>query len=46
MRHLFSKMASTPSVRRFAPLKESLKGTSSEAPKLKGVVFDMDGTLW
>lgn len=39
-------MASTSPARRFAPLKQHLKGPSSDAPVLKGVVFDMDGTLW
>ena len=33
--------------RNFAPLKEGGEGGGkSEAPKLKGVVFDVDGTLW
>ncbi|GMF69414.1 unnamed protein product [Aspergillus oryzae] len=31
--------------RRFAPLNPERKGTSS-APPLKGIVFDVDGTLW
>lgn len=35
-------MASS-TVKRFAPLKA---GSSSDAPKLRGIVFDMDGTLW
>lgn len=38
-------MASTASKRRtFAPL--SPGAAASNAPKLKGVVFDVDGTLW
>jgi hypothetical protein len=34
--------------RRFAPLKESLQGAEATkgTPVLKGIVFDMDGTLW
>jgi hypothetical protein len=32
--------------RRFAPLKEGGDETAERAPKLKGVVFDVDGTLW
>jgi len=32
--------------RRFAPLKESSEGKSGGLPKLKGIVFDVDGTLW
>ncbi|EGX91399.1 HAD superfamily hydrolase, putative [Cordyceps militaris CM01] len=35
-------MATSNSPRRFAPLKT---GSSSDAPKLQGIVFDMDGTL-
>ncbi|OAA77869.1 HAD-like domain protein [Akanthomyces lecanii RCEF 1005] len=35
-------MVASNSARRFAPLKV---GSSSDAPKLRGVVFDMDGTL-
>ncbi|VUC36900.1 unnamed protein product [Clonostachys rosea] len=32
--------------KRFAPLRESLRASSSiEVPKLRGIVFDMDGTL-
>ena len=31
--------------RRFAPLKEGVVNTGG-APKLKGIVFDVDGTLW
>lgn len=45
MRRFFATMSSSASVRRFAPLKQSLQSPSSNAPKLKGVVFDMDGTL-
>lgn len=33
--------------KRFAPLMGSLKSSpSQQVPELKGVVFDMDGTLW
>jgi hypothetical protein len=32
--------------RRFAPLKEGADKTLEGVPKLKGVVFDVDGTLW
>lgn len=32
--------------RQFAPLKETGDKTTETAPKLKGVVFDVDGTLW
>ncbi|TQV99389.1 hypothetical protein V2A60_004865 [Cordyceps javanica] len=35
-------MATPSTPRRFAPLKA---GSSSDAPKLQGIVFDMDGTL-
>ncbi|KAM3457442.1 hypothetical protein MY3296_001184, partial [Beauveria thailandica] len=35
-------MAASDSPKRFAPLKP---GSSSDAPKLQGIVFDMDGTL-
>lgn len=31
--------------RRFAPLKEGIENTGG-APRLKGIVFDVDGTLW
>lgn len=31
--------------RRFAPLNPELHATSN-SPPLKGVVFDVDGTLW
>jgi hypothetical protein len=34
---------STP--RRFAALKEGVDGQEG-LPKLKGIVFDVDGTLW
>jgi len=40
----FATMASS-TAKRFAPLRESLKTSSSDLPVLKGVVFDMDGTL-
>jgi hypothetical protein len=32
--------------RRFAPVKEGADMEVEGVPKLKGVVFDMDGTLW
>jgi hypothetical protein len=32
--------------RRFAPLKEGGDKTREGAPEIKGVVFDVDGTLW
>lgn len=32
--------------RRFAPLNKNGNEEIQEAPKLKGVVFDVDGTLW
>lgn len=32
--------------RRFAPLKEDLNKRDLHLPKLKGVIFDVDGTLW
>ena len=38
-----SQVAGHP--KRFAPLHPE-KGKQSKAPKLKGVVFDVDGTLW
>lgn len=31
--------------KRFAPL-DPHKGNASKAPPLKGIVFDVDGTLW
>ena len=31
--------------RRFAPLNPQ-EAERSDAPKLKGIVFDVDGTLW
>ena len=34
----------TPHTKRFAPL-DPAKSRSS-APRLKGIVFDVDGTLW
>ena len=40
-----STMASS-SAKRFAPLRESLRASPSDLPVLKGIVFDMDGTLW
>ena len=41
------RMAST--ARKFAPLNPDLRvieSGSGSAPQLKGVVFDVDGTLW
>ena len=35
----------TPSPKRFAPL-DPQKGNATGAPPLKGIVFDVDGTLW
>jgi hypothetical protein len=32
--------------RRFAPLREGTKVEREGLPRLKGVVFDVDGTLW
>ena len=32
--------------RQFAPLKESGDNTAERVPRLRGVVFDVDGTLW
>lgn len=32
-------------LRRFAPLKPGAKN-DHDAPKLKGIIFDVDGTLW
>ncbi|KAL0942529.1 had superfamily [Colletotrichum truncatum] len=42
MKRFISKMAAI-APRRFAPLKEG--GVNSNAPQLKGIVFDVDGTL-
>ena len=39
-----TQLPKTP--RKFAPLKKSGDKTIEGAPKLKGVVFDVDGTLW
>jgi len=44
-RRTFAMLASSKEPRRFAPLKEGAANTSS-IPRLKGVVFDVDGTLW
>lgn len=45
MRRLLTTMApSTPRRRHFAPL--GVGESVSDAPKLRGVVFDVDGTLW
>ena len=35
----------TPTPKRFAPL-DPQKGNAAGAPPLKGIVFDVDGTLW
>lgn len=44
MKRFFATMASkTP--KRFAPLQPGVS-PSSGAPLLRGIVFDMDGTLW
>ncbi|KAL6415049.1 HAD superfamily hydrolase [Ilyonectria robusta] len=32
--------------KRFVPLKQGAHQLPAETPKLRGVVFDMDGTLW
>jgi hypothetical protein len=32
--------------RRFAPLDPEKRGSSDVPPELKGIIFDMDGTLW
>ncbi len=37
--------ASKPPRRQFAPLKEG-ETSNSDAPVLKGIIFDVDGTLW
>ncbi|KAM4066077.1 had superfamily [Hirsutella rhossiliensis] len=44
MRPGLSLATASPSPRRFAPLKESVAG-GDKLPRLRGVVFDMDGTL-
>lgn len=44
IRRLFTAMTAR-SARRFAPLNPE-KGKDSDAPVLKGIVFDVDGTLW
>ncbi|KAF7563068.1 hypothetical protein G7046_g1094 [Stylonectria norvegica] len=44
MRRFMSMMASSYP-RRFAPLKEGARASQPDLPKLRGVVFDMDGTL-
>ena len=35
----------TPTPKRFAPL-DPREGNAAGAPPLKGIVFDVDGTLW
>jgi len=44
----FSAMtnASSKEPRRFAPLKAGNSDSTEGPPKLKGIVFDVDGTLW
>ena len=32
--------------KRFAPLDPERRGGGEDLPRLKGVVFDVDGTLW
>jgi hypothetical protein len=32
--------------RRFAPLRDEAEKQVEGVPKLKGIVFDVDGTLW
>lgn len=44
MKRFISRMA-TVTPRRFAPLKDGA-AANSNAPRLKGIVFDVDGTLW
>ncbi len=46
-RRAFAAMTSVPSVRArcFAPLNPE-KSKDKDAPVLKGIVFDVDGTLW
>lgn len=44
VRRAFVTMASR-NARRFAPLNPG-KSKDSNAPPLKGIVFDVDGTLW
>jgi hypothetical protein len=45
MKRFMSMMVnSTPKARVFAPLRPG--AGDSGAPKLQGVVFDVDGTLW
>jgi hypothetical protein len=39
-----AQLLKTP--RQFAPLKDDGAKTIDGTPKLKGVVFDVDGTLW
>jgi hypothetical protein len=43
-RFITNMVTAGPKVRRFAPLKPG--AGDSSAPKLEGVVFDVDGTLW
>lgn len=46
MRRILSTMARAASnPRRFAPLNGGA-GAGSDLPKLRGIVFDVDGTLW
>jgi hypothetical protein len=39
-------LSKVSSPRRFAPLKEASDKVSEGLPRLKGIVFDVDGTLW
>lgn len=43
---VFSTFPRMGEPRRFAPLKDGSDGKADELPKLKGIVFDVDGTLW
>ena len=45
MRRFLSTMTQ-PRPRRFAPLKAAADGHHHDLPKLQGVIFDVDGTLW
>jgi hypothetical protein len=40
-----SSARSSSQPRRFAPLNPDIKN-EADAPTLKGIVFDVDGTLW
>ncbi|KAI9172397.1 hydrolase [Paramyrothecium foliicola] len=45
MRRLYSRMSSTLATKQFGALRDGAIDSSHNVPKLKGVVFDMDGTL-